>query len=84
MIDTRVCVYSVISDSTVPQTVACQAPLSMRFSKQEYWSGWPFPFPGDLPNSGIEPVSPELAGGFSTTEQPMEAQNGRYMSSDHQ
>ena len=39
-------------------TVACQAPLSMGFSRQEYWSGLPFPLPGDLPNPGIEPVSP--------------------------
>ena len=38
----------------------CQAPLSMRFSRQEYWSGLPFPSPGDLPNSGIEPKSPAL------------------------
>ena len=36
-------------------TVACQAPLSMGFSRQEYWSGLPFPSPGDLPNPGIEP-----------------------------
>ena len=41
-----------------PWTVACQAPLSMVFSRQEYWSGLPFPTPEDLPNSGIEPVSP--------------------------
>ena len=42
-------------------TVACQAPLSMGFSSQEYWSGLPFPFPGDLPDPGIKPVmSPEL------------------------
>ena len=40
-------------------TVAHQAPLSMGFSRQEYWSGLPFPFPGDLPNPGIEPRSPE-------------------------
>ena len=39
-------------------TVACQAPLSMGFSRQEYWSGSPFPSPEDLPNPGIEPVSP--------------------------
>ena len=48
-------------------TVACQAPLSIGFSRQEYWSGLPCPPPGDLPNPGIEPVSllfPELAGGF--------------------
>ena len=42
----------------VPWTVACQAPLSMEFSRQEYWSGLSFPFPGDLPDPGIEPGSP--------------------------
>ena len=41
-----------------PWTVACQAPLSMGFSRQEYWSELPFPSPGDLPNPEIEPVSP--------------------------
>ena len=41
-----------------PWTVACQAPLSTGFSRQEYWSGLPFPSPGDLPNPGIEPESP--------------------------
>ena len=47
-------------------TVACQAPLSMGFSRQKYWSGLPFLSPGDLPNPGIEPVflmSPALAAG---------------------
>ena len=39
-------------------TVACQAPLSMEFSRQEYWSGLPFPSPEELPNPGIEPWSP--------------------------
>ena len=43
-----------------PWTVAYQAPLSMGFSRQEYWSGLPFPSPGDLPNPGIEPGSPTL------------------------
>ena len=43
-----------------PWTVACQAPLPMGFSRQEYWSGLPFPSPGDLPNPGIEPRSPAL------------------------
>ena len=43
-------------------TVACQAPLSMGFSRQEYCSGLPFPPPGDLSNSEIEPTSPALAG----------------------
>ena len=42
-----------------PRTIACQAPLSIGFSRQEYWSGLPFPSPGDLSNSGIEPASPE-------------------------
>ena len=41
-------------------TKACQAPLSMGFSRQEYWSGLPFPFQGDCPNPGIEPRSPAL------------------------
>ena len=43
-----------------PWTVACQAPLSMGFSRQEYWSGLPFPSLGDLPNPRIEPGSPSL------------------------
>jgi len=43
-----------------PWTVACQALLSIRFSRQEYWSGLPFPSPGDLPDPGIKPGSPEL------------------------
>ena len=47
-----------------------QAPLSMGFSRQEYWSGLPFLSPGDLPEPGIKPVYPELAGGFFTTEPP--------------
>ena len=45
-----------------PWTVPCQAPLSMEFSRQEYWSGLPFPSPGDLPDPGIEPESPTLQG----------------------
>ena len=43
-----------------PWTVARQAPLSVGFSRQEYWSGLPFPSPGDLPNHGMEPRSPLL------------------------
>ena len=56
-----------------PWTVACQTPLSMGFSWQEYWSGLLFPSPGELPNSGMEPVSPAFfkgKGGFFTTEPP--------------
>ena len=55
-----------------PRTVAHQVPLSMRFSRQEYWNGLPFSSLEDLPRSGIEPTSPALAGGFFTTE-PWEA-----------
>ena len=58
-------------------TVALQAPLSMGFSKQEYWSELPYPHPGNLPGPGIEPVSltsPALAGGFFTTSDTWEAQ----------
>ena len=51
-----------------PWTIAHQAPLSMGFSRQQYQSGLPFPPPGDTPNTGIEPASPELAGGSPTTE----------------
>ena len=62
---------SVVSDSFVtPWTAACQGPLSMGFSSPEYWSGLPFPSPGDLPRPGIEPTSPALVGGFFTTEPP--------------
>ena len=56
-----------------PWTIAQQAPQSMRFSKQECWTGLPFSSPGDLPDPGIEPEfpeSPSLAGGFFTTESP--------------
>jgi len=56
-----VCVScSVVSDSVTPWTVAHQAPLSMEFSRQEYWSGLLFPSPGDLPNPGNESMSPAL------------------------
>ena len=59
--------------SATPETVARQAPLSMEFSQHEYWSGLPFPTPGDLPDPGIKPtslMSPALAGKFYTTEPP--------------
>ena len=57
-------------------TVALQAPPSMGFSKQEYWSGFPFPSPADLPNPGMEPMplaSPALAGRFFTSSATWEA-----------
>ena len=56
--------------------IACQAPLSMGFSRQEYQSGLPFPFPGDLSDPGIKPTSlkyPALAGVFFTTSATWEA-----------
>ena len=51
-----------------PWTVACQAPLSVGFPIQEYWSGLPFPSPGDLPDPGIKPRSPALQAHSSPTE----------------
>ena len=53
-----------------PWTVAHQAPPSMGFSRQEYWSGLPFPSPGDLPDPGIEPRSPALQADALTSEPP--------------
>ena len=63
------CVWLFVTPGTAPR----QAPLSMGVSRQEYWSRWPFPFPGDLPDPGMEPTSPAfpaLAGRFFTTETP--------------
>ena len=54
----------------IPWTVAYQAPPSMGFSRQEYWSGLPFPSPGDLPDPGIEPGSPALQADVLTSEPP--------------
>ena len=51
-----------------PWTVSHQAPQSMGFSRQEYWSGLPFPSPGDLPDAGIKPRSPELQADALTSE----------------
>ena len=53
-----------------PWTVAYQAPSSMRFSRQKYWSGLPFPSPGDLPDPGIKPGSPALQVDVLTSEPP--------------
>ena len=63
--------YSVMSDSFVTSwIVAHQVPLSMGFSKQEYWSGLPFPFPGDLPDPGIKPRSPPSHADLLPSEPP--------------
>ena len=64
------CVLSRVQFFVTPWTVACQAPLSMEISRQEYWNGLPFSPPGDLPHPGIELASlasPVLLGGFFTT-----------------
>ena len=53
-----------------PRTVACQAPLSMEFFRQEYWSGLPFPLPGNLPDPGIEHILPALQAGSLPSEPP--------------
>ena len=55
---------------TTPWTVARQAPLSIGFLRQEYWSGLPFPSSRDLPDPGLQPTFPALVGRFFTTEPP--------------
>ena len=59
-----------MSDSATPWTVARQTPLFMGFSRQEYWSGLPFPSPLDLPNPGTEPRSPALQADALSSEPP--------------
>ena len=64
---------SIMANSATPWTVVHQAPLSVGFSKQEYWSRLPLPSPGDAPDPGLEPAShasPSLEGGFFTTVPP--------------
>ena len=78
----RICSQSLQSCPlfVTPWTVASQAPLSMGFPRQEYWSGLPFPPPGDLLDPGIKPtplMSPALAGGFFTTSATWEAHTKR-------
>ena len=53
-----------------PWTIAHQAPQSVKFSRQEYWNGLPFPSPGDLPDPGIEPRSPTLQADALPSEPP--------------
>ena len=60
--------HQVVSDSCDPMDCSCLAPLSVGFSRQEYWSGLPFPSPGDLPDLGTEPKSPALQADSLPTE----------------
>ena len=75
----RVCVYAQSFSCgwlfATPWTVACQAPQSMEFSRQEYWSGFPFPALGDLPNPGIKPRSPALQANSLLSETPGKVQD---------
>ena len=66
---------SVVSASTTPWTVACQAPLSREFSRQEYCSGQPFPSPGDLPEAGIKPKSSASQADSLPSEPPGKTNN---------
>ena len=59
-----------MSDAAIPWTVACQAPLSMKFPRQEYWSGLSSPSPGDLPDPGIKPGPPALWADSLPSEPP--------------
>ena len=85
-VDIFTCVYMLSHFNHVQlyvtlSTAACQASLSMEFSRQEYWCGLPCPSLGDLPNPGIEPMSlmsPALVGQFFTTSATWEAQYNRY------
>ena len=66
-----------------PWTIAYQATPSMGFSRQEYWSGLPFPSPGDLPNSGIKPRSPALQADTLSSEPPEKPKRLKTMQIDY-
>ena len=70
LINVYACVISCIQLFVTLWAIAYQVPLFMEFSRQEYWSGLPFPPPGDLPDPGIKSVSSTLAGRFFTTVPP--------------
>ena len=65
--------FSRVGLFSIPWTVALQAPLSKGFPRQQYWSGLPFPSPGNLPDPGIKSMSPALEGMFFTAETPGKA-----------
>ena len=68
--ESEVKLLSCVQLFATPWTVAYQAPQSMEFSRQEYWSGLPFPSPGDLSNPGVEPRSPTLQADALPSEPP--------------
>ena len=71
---------SIFATLATPRMVALQTPLSMEFSRQEYWSGLPNSPPGNLPDPGIKPESLGMAVGFFTTRATREAHDSVYMS----
>ena len=73
---THTCGLSHVQFFVTPWTVAPQAPLSMGFPRQEYWSGLSFPSPGDLPDSGIKPKSPALQADSLPPEPPEKSRSG--------
>ena len=72
--------HLVVSNSATPRTVARQAPLSVGFSRQEYWSGLPVPSPEDLPDPGIKPRSPALQADSLPSELQGRSQKRKSMS----
>ena len=76
----NVCACLAMIDSVTPWTIACQAPPSVGFSRQEHWSGWPFPPPRGLPQPGMESVCPALAGRFFTGEPSGKSYTSIYLS----
>ena len=66
-------VFSASGLFVAPWTVACQSPLSIEFSRQEYWSGLPFPSPGDIPDTGIDPGSPALQADSLLSKPPIKS-----------
>ena len=66
-----------MSDSLQPHGLHCEALLSMEFSRQEYWSGLPFPSPGDLPDPGIEPGFPALQANSILSEPPRKPKDAK-------
>ena len=76
----RIALRSASHSAVSPWTVAHQALLSMGFSRQEYWSGYPFPSPGDLLDSGIKPTSPALRADSLLSEPPGKSRSNWYKS----